>query len=90
MRPWRVVGNAKQKKEAILELFVSKSINNVQGIPPESESGTSAHPKSRRLISQRLDNLRDEVNAITQSSGIFFSVGCTGGADDQASRRGCA
>ena len=41
MRPWRVVGDAKQKIEAILELAVSKVVNSVQRSPPESESGAA-------------------------------------------------
>jgi len=43
VRPWRVVGDAKQKIEATLELDVSKFTNSVHGIPPESESGADAH-----------------------------------------------
>ncbi len=43
VRPWRVVGDEKQKIETALELTVSKGINVVHGIPPESGSGTAAH-----------------------------------------------
>ncbi len=43
VRPWRAVGDAKQKIEATLELTVSKGINGVHGIPPESGSGAAAH-----------------------------------------------
>ena len=43
VRPWRVVGDAKQKIKATLELSVSKVINNVHRIPPENESGAAAH-----------------------------------------------
>ena len=35
--------DAKQKTEAIIEQAVSKFINSVPGIPPESEFGATAH-----------------------------------------------
>ena len=43
IRPWRSVGDAKQKIEATLELPVSKVINCLYGIPPESDFGAAAH-----------------------------------------------
>ena len=66
--------DAKQKKEAIIEQAVSKVINRVPGIPPESESGAAAHRPVNKFggpvhgvrTLPPFDNLRNEVNTITR------------------------
>ena len=98
-----VVGDAKQKIEATIELAVSKVVNTTHGILPRMSLAPLLTrnefecplPKSCRSISQLFDNLRDEVNAIT-SKILFSSYPCLWVAPvklhkaDQASRRDCA
>ena len=66
--------DAKHKTEAIVEQAVSKVVNSVPGIPPESESGAAAHRPVNRFRGPvhcvrplpPFDNLRNEVKTITR------------------------
>ena len=105
MQPYRTAGNAKQKIAATLELTVSQLINGVHGIhrrvsPARRLTSKRVRipvPRSRRPISQPLDNYRNEVNAITRWSHIFFRLLRFRGAQwwcelhkaEKASRRDC-
>ena len=71
MRPWRVVGDAKQKIEATLELAMNKMINTAHGILPRMSlalllTSELVRMSITRLISSPFDNIRDEVNGITR------------------------
>ena len=92
MRPWRVVGDAKQKIKATLELAVSTVIDSANGTPqrvvwrwcsPVNEFERLLH-EARLSISPLFNNLRNEVKPSRDRVrfSFFFCVfvGCTDGA----------